>query len=121
MRQLGLKTIHVRTAPGTRTRGWLTAGHHAFPVALGRGGILANKREFYREQGWYLERMYKWCDRVGLDAIRKQVVDDVANRKALVSRFAYSQQFSQSDPWAARAKRGVDRNEFTPLAELELA
>ena len=45
MRQLGLKAIHVRTAPGTRTRGWLTAGPQAFPVALGRGGILANKRE----------------------------------------------------------------------------
>src|SRR5436190_17935922 len=45
MRQLGLKAIRVRTAPGTRTRGWLTAGPYAFPVALGRGGILANKRE----------------------------------------------------------------------------
>jgi len=45
MRRLDLKAIHVRTAAGARTRGWLTAGHHAFPVALGRGGILANKRE----------------------------------------------------------------------------
>ena len=35
----------VRTAPGVRTRGWLIAGPHAIPVALGRGGILANKRE----------------------------------------------------------------------------
>jgi L,D-peptidoglycan transpeptidase YkuD (ErfK/YbiS/YcfS/YnhG family) len=26
-------------------RGWLIAGPHAIPVALGRGGILANKRE----------------------------------------------------------------------------
>jgi nitrite reductase (NADH) large subunit len=77
--------------------------------------------QLYREQGWYLERMYKWCDRVGLDAIRRQVVEDVANRKALFGRFAYSQQFSQSDPWSARAQRGVDRNEFTPLAELERA
>jgi L,D-peptidoglycan transpeptidase YkuD (ErfK/YbiS/YcfS/YnhG family) len=41
----GLKTIHVRTAQGRRTRGWLIAGSQAFPVALGRGGILANKRE----------------------------------------------------------------------------
>src|SRR5215207_5847403 len=40
-----LKTIHVRPAAGSRTRGWLTAGPLAFPVALGRGGILANKRE----------------------------------------------------------------------------
>jgi L,D-peptidoglycan transpeptidase YkuD (ErfK/YbiS/YcfS/YnhG family) len=37
--------IYVSTAPGTRTRGVLRAGPHAFPVALGRGGILANKRE----------------------------------------------------------------------------
>lgn len=35
----------MRAAPGTRTRGVLTAGPLAFPVALGRGGILANKRE----------------------------------------------------------------------------
>lgn len=40
-----LKTLHVRAAPGTRTRGWLIAGLLTFPVALGRGGILANKRE----------------------------------------------------------------------------
>jgi len=43
--QSALKAIHVRAAPGTRTRGWLTAGPLAWPVALGRGGILANKRE----------------------------------------------------------------------------
>jgi L,D-peptidoglycan transpeptidase YkuD (ErfK/YbiS/YcfS/YnhG family) len=29
----------------TRTHGWLTAGPLAWPVALGRGGVLANKRE----------------------------------------------------------------------------
>jgi L,D-peptidoglycan transpeptidase YkuD (ErfK/YbiS/YcfS/YnhG family) len=45
MPRSGLKAIHIRTAAGTRTRGWLTAGSQAFPVALGRGGILANKRE----------------------------------------------------------------------------
>jgi L,D-peptidoglycan transpeptidase YkuD (ErfK/YbiS/YcfS/YnhG family) len=40
-----LRRIAVRTAAGTRTRGWLIAGPLAIPVALGRGGILANKRE----------------------------------------------------------------------------
>jgi L,D-peptidoglycan transpeptidase YkuD (ErfK/YbiS/YcfS/YnhG family) len=40
-----LRTLHVRTAPGNRTRGVLAAGPLAIPVALGRGGILANKRE----------------------------------------------------------------------------
>jgi len=83
--------------------------------------VIVALTQLYREQGRYLERMYKWCDRVGLEQIRKQVVEDLANRKALFERFAYSQQFAQSDPWAARARRGVDRNEFTPMAELELA
>lgn len=45
MQRSTLRTIRVRTAPGTRTRGWLIAGPLAWPVALGRGGILANKRE----------------------------------------------------------------------------
>jgi L,D-peptidoglycan transpeptidase YkuD (ErfK/YbiS/YcfS/YnhG family) len=45
MHRSTLKTIRVRTAPGGRTRGWLVAGPLAWPVALGRGGILANKRE----------------------------------------------------------------------------
>jgi L,D-peptidoglycan transpeptidase YkuD (ErfK/YbiS/YcfS/YnhG family) len=40
-----LSTVNVRAAPGTRTRGVLIAGPHAFPVALGRGGIRADKRE----------------------------------------------------------------------------
>jgi L,D-peptidoglycan transpeptidase YkuD (ErfK/YbiS/YcfS/YnhG family) len=40
-----LKTLHVRTAAGNRKRGHLIAGSWTIPVALGRGGILANKRE----------------------------------------------------------------------------
>ena len=40
-----LRTLYVRASPGIRTRGVLRAGHLAIPVALGRGGILANKRE----------------------------------------------------------------------------
>ncbi|MEF2070611.1 nitrite reductase large subunit NirB [Consotaella aegiceratis] len=75
--------------------------------------------QLYREQGWYLERIYKWMRRVGLDTIKSQVVDDAANRKALFERFVYSQQFSQSDPWQARTQ-GLDAHEFKPLADLTL-
>jgi L,D-peptidoglycan transpeptidase YkuD (ErfK/YbiS/YcfS/YnhG family) len=35
----------VRAAAGQRTCGWLTAGGQTIPVALGRGGIRADKRE----------------------------------------------------------------------------
>ena len=45
MPQSALKTLHVRATPGARTRGLLTAGPQTWPVALGRGGILADKRE----------------------------------------------------------------------------
>jgi L,D-peptidoglycan transpeptidase YkuD (ErfK/YbiS/YcfS/YnhG family) len=37
--------VTIRAAAGQRSRGWLTAEGHAIPVALGRGGIQANKRE----------------------------------------------------------------------------
>jgi L,D-peptidoglycan transpeptidase YkuD (ErfK/YbiS/YcfS/YnhG family) len=37
--------IHVRARPAQRSRGILLAGSRALPVALGRGGIKANKRE----------------------------------------------------------------------------
>jgi L,D-peptidoglycan transpeptidase YkuD (ErfK/YbiS/YcfS/YnhG family) len=40
-----LSLLTVRGAAGHRTRGWLTAGGQIVPVALGRGGIRANKRE----------------------------------------------------------------------------
>jgi L,D-peptidoglycan transpeptidase YkuD (ErfK/YbiS/YcfS/YnhG family) len=37
--------IHVRAAAGRPQRGWLIAQGRTIPVALGRGGIRANKRE----------------------------------------------------------------------------
>jgi L,D-peptidoglycan transpeptidase YkuD (ErfK/YbiS/YcfS/YnhG family) len=40
-----LASLRIRPAAGNPRRGWLTEGGLAIPVALGRGGILANKRE----------------------------------------------------------------------------
>jgi len=40
-----LSGIRVQRAAGDARRGWLTADGWSVPVALGRGGILANKRE----------------------------------------------------------------------------
>jgi L,D-peptidoglycan transpeptidase YkuD (ErfK/YbiS/YcfS/YnhG family) len=40
-----LSTIRIRPAAGNSRRGWLEAGGTTIPVALGRGGILPNKRE----------------------------------------------------------------------------
>jgi len=40
-----ISAIRVRPAAGAPQRGWLTAEHLTIPVALGRSGIQANKRE----------------------------------------------------------------------------
>src|SRR3954453_2994854 len=57
-----LTSIRVHRAAGDPRRGWLTADGWTAPVALGRGGILANKREgdggtpkgtFYPRQLWW--------------------------------------------------------------------
>jgi L,D-peptidoglycan transpeptidase YkuD (ErfK/YbiS/YcfS/YnhG family) len=45
MRRRLVSRLSVRRKSGDPRRGWLTAGGMALPVALGRGGIKANKRE----------------------------------------------------------------------------
>jgi nitrite reductase (NADH) large subunit len=75
--------------------------------------------QMYREQGHYLERIYKWAKRVGVKTIRKQIMNDAGKRQALCDRFVFSQVFAQVDPWDVRAS-GKDRHEFRPMAELQL-
>jgi L,D-peptidoglycan transpeptidase YkuD (ErfK/YbiS/YcfS/YnhG family) len=43
--ETSLRRLTVRRKPGQPARGILTVGPHSLPVALGRGGIKANKRE----------------------------------------------------------------------------
>ncbi|KPB02008.1 nitrite reductase large subunit NirB [Ahrensia marina] len=75
--------------------------------------------QMYREQGWYLERIYKWAKRVGFDEIRRQIMDDEEKRKAYYERFVFSQKFAQVDPWSERVS-GKDKHEFKPMATLSL-
>jgi len=78
--------------------------------------------QLYREEGWYLERIYKWMARVGLEAIRSQI-EDLETRRALYDRFTYSQRFARTDPWAERVA-GRHADEFNPLSrrlEFEIA
>ncbi|WP_109468682.1 nitrite reductase large subunit NirB [Albibacillus kandeliae] len=71
--------------------------------------------QMYREQGFYLERIYKWAERVGYDTVKAAILDDLDSRRAYYERFVHSQKFSQSDPWSERVS-GVDKHEFKPLA-----
>ncbi len=82
--------------------------------------IIAALVQLYREQGRYLERIYKWTKRVGADSIKAQVVEDVDKRRSLYERFVFSQSFAQRDPWAERVA-GKDAHEFAPIADLSFA
>jgi nitrite reductase (NADH) large subunit len=74
--------------------------------------------QMYREQGRYLERIYKWAKRIGHDEIRRQIMDDETKRKAYFERFVFSQKFAQVDPWSERVS-GKDKHEFKPMAIME--
>ncbi len=78
--------------------------------------------QLYREEAWYLERVWKWLDRSGLEAARARIEDPDARRE-LYDRFQFSQRFYRIDPWAQRVA-GRDAHEFNPLSrrlEMELA
>jgi nitrite reductase (NADH) large subunit len=75
--------------------------------------------QLYREQGHYLERIYKWAKRVGLESVRQNIVTDAAKRRAYFERFVVSQKIYQIDPWRLRAS-GVDSREFMPLRKFPM-
>ncbi len=77
--------------------------------------------QIYREEARYLERTAHWIERVGVDYVKQQIVENEEKRKYYYQRFLTSQQNSQVDPWAERATGGVHQHEFVPLKRIELA
>jgi nitrite reductase (NADH) large subunit len=69
--------------------------------------------QLYREEGWYLERTVHYVHRVGLDYVKKRVLEDTAGRRALYERLRYALD-GQADPWAERAA-GKASDEFRAL------
>jgi nitrite reductase (NADH) large subunit len=110
--------IHFAGAAGLDIKGTDVLGHvESEQEAI---EVIAALTQLYREQGRYLERIYKWAKRVGHDTIRKQIMGDAERRAALYERFVLSQKFSQSDPWSERASEGKDAHEFHPMADLTM-
>jgi nitrite reductase (NADH) large subunit len=71
--------------------------------------------QLYREEGWYLERTVHYVGRVGLDYVKKQILEDVANRKALWERLRFALD-GEPDPWFEHDKARVDLRQFEVLA-----
>ena len=69
--------------------------------------------QLYREEARYLDRTVHYIQRVGLDNIKKQLVEDPENRKALYERLVFALQ-DEKDPWVERIK-GSAAHEFKEI------
>ncbi|WP_444438566.1 nitrite reductase large subunit NirB [Pseudomonas sp. A6] len=78
--------------------------------------------QLYREEAFYLERTVHYLQRVGMEHIRKAVLEDAENRQALNARLQYALSLEQ-DPWQQRIEQPQLKKEFEriPLTQLETA
>ena len=110
--------LHVAGAAGLHVRATDLLGH-----VDSEGEALeycAAIMQMYREEAAYLDRLFKWVEKTGLERLRHAIMEDHDNRKALYERFLISQRVARRDPWAERAA-GKHMHEFTPLAVLSRA
>ncbi|QBK06630.1 NAD(P)/FAD-dependent oxidoreductase [Hylemonella gracilis] len=70
--------------------------------------------QLYREEGWYLERTVHYVGRVGLDYVKKKILDDHEGRKALWERLQFALD-GEPDPWFEADKARVDQRQFIPI------
>lgn len=70
--------------------------------------------QLYREEGWYLERTVHFIARVGLDYVKRRVLEDHEGRKALWERLQFALD-GEPDPWSEFDKARVDTRQFDPL------
>lgn len=73
--------------------------------------------QFYREDAHYLERTAPWIERVGLQRVKDEIVEDAGKRKVYAERFYVAQSVAQDDPWKERVDGG-EKHEFLPLKEI---
>ncbi|SDS04511.1 assimilatory nitrite reductase (NAD(P)H) large subunit precursor [Halopseudomonas xinjiangensis] len=76
--------------------------------------------QLYREEGFYLERTVHYLHRVGMEHIKRAVLEDAERRKALHERLVFSLSFDK-DPWKERIERDELKQEFERIAVKELA
>ncbi|MGQ3053998.1 MAG: nitrite reductase large subunit NirB [Roseateles sp.] len=71
--------------------------------------------QLYRLEGWYLERTVHYVARVGLDHVKKKILEDADNRRALWAQLQFSLD-GEPDPWFDFDKAQVDLRQFDKVA-----
>ncbi len=69
--------------------------------------------QLYREEARYLDRSVHFVQRVGLDYVKRRVVEDAPGRRALHARLLDALRV-EKDPWAERVA-GVEAQEFEAI------
>jgi nitrite reductase (NADH) large subunit len=70
--------------------------------------------QLYREEGWYLERTVHYVGRVGLDYVKKKILEDHELRRALWARLQAALE-GEPDPWFEFDKAAVDTRQFEKI------
>ena len=70
--------------------------------------------QLYRLEGWYLERTVHYINRVGLDYVKRRILDDAEGRRALWEQLQFALD-GEPDPWFETDKASVDTRQFQPL------
>ena len=70
--------------------------------------------ELYRQEGWYLERTVHYVNRVGLDYVKKRILEDHAGRQALWAQLQFALD-GEPDPWFEGQKAQVDARQFDKI------
>ena len=71
--------------------------------------------QLYREEARYLDRTVHYLERVGLDYVKKKILDDAEGRHALYERLLFALSVER-DPWVERAREGKLKHEFETVA-----
>jgi nitrite reductase (NADH) large subunit len=71
--------------------------------------------ELYRQEGWYLERTVHYVNRVGLDYVKKKILEDHAGRKALWEQLQFALD-GEPDPWFETKEAAIDTRQFSAIS-----
>jgi nitrite reductase (NADH) large subunit len=70
--------------------------------------------QLYREEGWYLERTVHYVSRVGMEHVKRRILEDAEGRRALWERLQFALD-GEPDPWFEHAQARVDLRQFDAL------
>jgi len=70
--------------------------------------------QLYRKEGWYLERTVHFVSRVGLDYVKKRILEDAEGRKALNEELLFALD-GEPDPWFDFQDAQVDTRQFNAI------